>query len=168
MNTTKHPGGRAAKARAAAALLALAPLLPGLTAAAPTPPAKSIVNAAPLGFGRFVPASGGTIKVDIGGLRTRTGGVILLTSSASAARYTISGSGNDNRVYILTLPANGSVSLVSGANSMALGSFVSNAPPGGLLPAGAHTLYVGATLQVAPSQSPGNYSGAFQVTLEYQ
>ncbi len=121
-----------------------------------------------MGFGRFVPATGGAIQVDVNGARTRTGGVVLLASSASAARYTISSMGNDNRVYILTLPANGSVALTSGARSMALNNFVSNAPPGGLLPGGAQTITVGATLQVAPNQGPGNYAGAFQVTLEYQ
>lgn len=154
-------------ARAAAALLTL--LQPGLPAAAPTLPPKAIANTASMGFGRFAPAGGGAIKVDINGVRTRTGGVILLTSTASPARYTIFGIGNDNRTYILTLPANGTVALRSGVNAMPLNDFVSNAPAGGMvLPAGSQAISVGATLQVGPGQSPGNYSGSFQVTLEYQ
>ena len=143
-------------------------LQPGVLAAAPSPPAKSISNTASLGFGRFVPAGGGTITIAVNGVRTRTGGVVLLTSSASTARFTISNMGNDNRAYILSLPANGTVALTSGARSMALNNFVSNAPPGGLLPGGAQSISVGATLQVAPSQGAGNYTGSFQVTLEYQ
>ncbi len=166
MNTTRHFRGRAWLARAAAALLTLTQ--PGLLAAAPTPPPKTITNTASMGFGRFVPNGGGAISVDINGLRTRSGGVVLLSSSASPARYAISGHGNDKRIYILTLPANGSVALRSGAHAMPVNSFVSNAPAGGLLPAGAQSISVGATLQVAPSQSPGIYSGSFQVILEYQ
>jgi hypothetical protein len=164
LNTTRHP-----RRRAGAGLLALAALLlPAALAAAPSPPAKALTNTAGLGFGRFVPAGGGTITVDINGLRTRSGAVVLLASSASAARFTISAVGNDNRAFILTLPADGSVALTSGANAMALNNFVSNAPAGGLLPAGNHAISVGATLQVAPGQRPGSYSGAFPVTLEYQ
>lgn len=150
------------------ALLVLVPLLPAPATAAPSPPPKSIVNTAGMGFGRFVPGAGGSIKVDANGLRTHAGGVILLTSSPAAARFAITGAGNDNRVYILSLPPNGSVALHSGASAMALGDFVSSAPAGGLLPAGAQSISVGATLQVAPGQVPGNYTGAFQVTLEYQ
>lgn len=159
MNTTS-----ALRAAAASALLAL----PALLAAAPSPPPKSIVNTASMGFGRFAPNTGGSIKVDASGLRTHAGGVILLASSPAAARYAITGVGNDNRVYILSLPPDGSVALRSGANAMALTKFTSSAPTGGLLPAGAQDISVGATLQVAPGQAPGNYTGVFQVTLEYQ
>jgi hypothetical protein len=143
-------------------------LLPGALAAAPSPPPKSIANTAALSFGRFAAAGGGAVRVDQNGVRTRSGAVVLLFSSASAARYTISGIGNDHRAYILSLPPNGSVALTSGPHSMAVLDFAGNAPPGGLLPAGAQEVSVGATLQVAPNQAPGNYAGAFQVTLEYQ
>ena len=121
-----------------------------------------------MGFGRFVANTGGSIKVDANGLRTHSGGVIALVSSPASARFAITGAGSDNRAYILSLPPNGSVALRSGANAMALNDFVSSAPGGGLLPAGAQNISVGATLQVAPGQAPGNYTGAFQVTLEYQ
>ena len=143
-------------------------LLPAWLAAAPSPPAKTITNTASMSFGRFAPAGGGAITVDINGARTRSGAVVLLSSSASAATYTINGIGNDNRIYILSLPPNGAVVLASGANAMSVNNFVSNTPPGGMLLTGPQNVSVGATLQVAPGQLPGNYSGAFQVTLEYQ
>ncbi len=143
-------------------------LQPGSTAAAPSPPPKVIVNTSSMGFGRFVAASGGTIKLDVFGARTRTGGVVLLASNASPARFSILGIGNDHRVYVLTLPPDGSVVLRAGVNQMVLSQFVSNTPAGGLLPAGTHNISVGARLQVAPNQAPGNYSGTFRVTLEYQ
>ena len=143
-------------------------LLPAWLAAAPSPPPKTITNTASMSFGRFAPAGGGAITVDINGARTRSGAVLLLSSSASAATYTINGIGNDNRIYILSLPPNGAVVLASGANAMSVNNFVSNTPPGGMLLTGPQNVSVGATLQVAPGQLPGNYSGAFQVTLEYQ
>ena len=121
-----------------------------------------------MNFGRFVPAGGGSVTVDINGARSRGGAVVLLNSAPSPARYTISSIGNDKRAYSLTLPPNGMVKLTSGASTMAVNNFSSNVGAGGLLPSGAQTVSVGATLQVTPGQPPGNYSGAFQITLDYQ
>ena len=133
-------------------------------------PPRHITNNASLTYGRFVPAGGGTITVSPAGVRTRTGGVVLLMSTAGAARFTIGekNPGNEHRAYIVTLPPNGTVALVSGANRMPVNHFVSSGPAGGTLPARTHTLSVGATLQVAPNQPRGVYSGTFPVTLEYQ
>lgn len=165
MNTTKHPGGLACAAAAAAVLL-----LPAAAAAAPPVPAKNISNTGGLVFGRFAAAGGGAVSVGIDGVRSRSGGVVLLSSTAAPASFSVGSSnqGNDNKVYVLTLPSNGSVSLVSGANRMPLNNFVSNVAPGSPLPTGVQTVTVGATLQVSASQAPGNYAGNFNVTLEYQ
>lgn len=121
-----------------------------------------------MSFGRFAAAGGGSVTVGISGARSRSGAVVLLNSSASPARYTINGIGNDNRVYTLGLPPNGAVTLSSGASAMGVINFISNAGPGGLLPGSAQYISVGATLQVGPNQAPGNYSGTFHVTLDYQ
>lgn len=133
-------------------------------------PSKSIATASNLGFGRFVAAGGGAISVSPAGARSRTGSVVLLASSAAAAAFTISGNGqgNDNKVYVLTLPANGSVTLAAGVNKMAVNSFTSNIGAGAPLPTGTERVTVGAVLQVSPNQPPGAYSGNFNVTLEYQ
>lgn len=145
-------------------------LLPAVLAAGPLLAAKSIVTTGNLSFGRFAAAGGGSISIGVNGTRTRSGGVILLSSPASAARFALTenGQGHDNRIAILTLPPNGSVTLVSGADSMAVNDFVSNHAGNGLPGPATETVSVGATLQVAPNQRPGNYSGSFQVTLEYQ
>lgn len=127
--------------------------------------ARSINTTGNLAFGRFV-AGGGTVSVAITGARTRTGTVILLPSSATAATFRITG--NDNKATILTLPANGAVSLASGPNQMPLTAFVSNLPAGGVIPSGPQNVSVGATLQVAPNQPRGTYSGAFAAIIEYQ
>ena len=130
--------------------------------------AKNISMTANLLFGRFVAASGGTVSIGANASRSRSGGVILLASSTSAAAFALDGSGNSNKIAILTLPANGTVTLVSGANHMALNNFVTNFASGGVLPPAGTTATVGATLTVAPNQAPGNYSGAFHVTIDFQ
>lgn len=128
--------------------------------------ARSISTSANMAFGRFVAGSGGAITLAPSGARSRSGGVILLTSSTSAAGFSVTGS--DNKVTVLSLPADGSVSLVSGANQMPLNGFASNLPPGGVLVGGSQNVTVGATLQVAPNQPAGNYSGTFQATINFQ
>lgn len=169
LNTTRHIGrGAFSRAPAAALLALLALLLAGTAAAAPSVPSKHISTTGNLGFGRFVAAGGGAVSVSPTGVRGRSGSVVLLNSSASAASFSIISPHNDNKVYVLTLPANGSVSLSSGVNQMVLSSFVSSAPAGAPLPTATERITVGATLQVSPNQPPGAYSGTFNVTLEYQ
>ena len=139
--------------------------------AAPAVHAASVdvVNTAGLLFGRFAAGSGGTLSVSHTGARSAGGAVVLLSSSAAAASFTISSPpGNGKKVTIITLPPNGAVVMNNGAATMPVNNFTSNAPPGGLLNGPLPVLNVGATLQVAPNQAPGNYGGAFQVTVEYQ
>ncbi len=128
-----------------------------------------VVNTGGLVFGRFVAASGGTLTVAPSGARSAGGGVLLLASSAGAARFaiTINGSGN-KKMTIITLPPDGAVQMRSGSATIPVVQFSSNAPPDGMLNGPLPVLNVGATLQLAPNQAPGNYSGAFQVTVEYQ
>jgi hypothetical protein len=120
-----------------------------------------------LAFGRFVAGAGGALKVAPNGERSASGGVVLLASPASAASFSVP-AGASGQQLILTLPPDGSAALVSGAERMPLTGFVSNRPPAGVLTTGAQSVSVGATLQVAPRQASGNYSGTFQITVEYQ
>jgi hypothetical protein len=137
-------------------------------------------NTRSLDFGRFVAGSGGTIILSPSGLRSRTGGVILLNSpNAGQAAFSASRSMLDPgrsaagapatsaTAVIISVPANGATHLSSGANSMAVGDFVT---PDALLSVGngGATLAVGATLVVAPNQPPGNYSGSFSIIVNHQ
>lgn len=151
---------------AALALLALA-----LRCASAQQQQVVLSNARGLDFGRFVAGGGGTITLSPTGLRSRTGTVILLNSpNTGQAVFNVgkSNNGNGNKAVIISLPANGSTRLTSGANSMAVGNFVNT--PSGLtsIPVGGTALGIGATLTVAPNQAPGNYSGTFNVTVNYQ
>lgn len=130
--------------------------------------AKSLSTTGNMAFGRIAAGSGGTVTISIGGARSRTGGVVLLSSPAAAASFAIGTTGNDNKVYIVTLPANGVVSLAAGADRMALNTFTTSYPTNGVMPAGVQSFTVGATMSVAPNQRPASYSGTFPVTLEFQ
>jgi hypothetical protein len=132
-----------------------------------------------LDFGRFVAGSGGTIILSPSGLRSRTGGVVLLNSpnagqaAFSASRSTLDpgrsapGATTSATAVIISVPGNGATHLSSGDNSMAVGDFVT---PDALLSVGngGATLAVGATLVVAPNQPPGNYSGSFSIIVNHQ
>lgn len=130
-----------------------------------------LTNTRGLDFGRFVANSGGTVVIGATGVRSRTGGVVLLNSpSAGQATFTVgkSSNGGGNRAVSITLPANGSTRLSSGPNSMAVNTFVNNPANITSVPNAGTSLSVGATLVVAPNQPPGTYSGSFSLTVNFQ
>jgi len=123
-----------------------------------------------LDFGRFVAGSGGAIAVSAAGVRTKTGGVILLNSpSAGQAQFTVGSNGKaGNKSIVITLPANGTIRLSNGTANMAVNAFVDSPATLLSIPAGGTTLSVGATLTVAANQAPGTYSGSFPLIINYQ
>jgi hypothetical protein len=134
----------------------------------------TLTNTRGLDFGRFVAGTGGTVVISPAGVRSRTGGVILLNSpSAAAATFSVGVTGTAKgaklKNVILTLPANGTVRLTSGSNSMAVDTFVST-PAAGLSSSlsTTPTASVGATMTVAPNQPSGTYSGSFTVIANFQ
>ena len=128
----------------------------------------TLSNTRGLDFGRFVAGAGGTVILAPNGARSRTGAVVLLNSPTvgQASFNAIRATGNKNNVSI-SLPANGSIRLNSGTNSMAVNNFVSTPASTGSVQT-PMTMSVGATLVVAPNQAPGTYSGTFNVTVNYQ
>jgi hypothetical protein len=129
----------------------------------------NLTNTRGIDFGRFVAGTGGTVVISATGLRSRTGGVVLLNSpSAGQATFSVSRSSNGgaNKAVIISLPANGSTRLTSGSNSMAVDSFV-NSTLGTVTTAGT-PLSVGATLTVAANQPAGAYSGSFPLIVNFQ
>lgn len=130
--------------------------------------AISITPGTALNFGDVVPSGAvGTVSVDAAGVRTSAGGASLGSATGVAAgAFTINGQAS--ATYAITLPANGVVTVTSGANSMAVNSFVSNPGPTGTLSGvGAQALAVGATLSVGANQAAGSYTGTYQVTVAY-
>lgn len=126
-----------------------------------------ISNTQELSFGRFVAASGGSVVLSPGGARSATGAVELIASGpGTPAQYVVSG--DPNLTYAISLPADGTVALTSGANTMPVNSFTSSPGLTGTLGGGGtQALAVGATLSVGSAQAGGTYSGSFDVTVIY-
>jgi hypothetical protein len=156
-------GQRLRPSLALALLLSLGPVLSPAQA-------QSVANTRSLDFGRFVAGAGGSISIDTSGVRTHAGSVILLPPGGTSATFNVSDPdpANASKAYVIGLPDNGTVTLTSGADSMALTNFVSNPSAAGALVGGSQTVTVGATLTVGLGQAPGNYSGSFNVTVIYQ
>jgi len=131
----------------------------------------NLVNTRGIDFGRFVAGTGGTVVLSPTGARTRTGGVILLTSpSAGPATFNVSRSSNGggNKAVIISLPANGSTRLTSGSNSMAVNAFNNSPATLTTVSVAGTALSVGATLTVAANQPAGAYSGSFPLIVNFQ
>jgi hypothetical protein len=130
----------------------------------------SIAANLPLAFGKL-DASGaaGTVVISAAGLRSKTGGVVLVTAGSVQGAASFDVTGTPSATYSISLPAT-AVTLTSGANSMTVGTFVSNPAAGGggtLSAGGTETIGVGGTLNVGSAQAPGLYSGTFNVTVDY-
>jgi hypothetical protein len=131
--------------------------------------AQSITNGAGLSFGAFLAGSGGSVVVGTSNNRSKTGGVFLLGQGGSAASAQFTVSGTPGAAYAISLPANGTVALTGPGADMALNSFASSPSPGGTLSGGgSQLLSIGATLSVASNQTPGSYTGSFNVTVTYE
>jgi hypothetical protein len=131
----------------------------------------TLSNTAGLDFGRFVANTGGTVVMPAVGTRSKTLGVILLNSpTASPAQFSVSRSktGGTIKSVTITLPANGSIRLTSGSNSMAVNSFVCSPATLSTITTTGTTLTVGATLTVAANQPVGSYSGSFPLIVNFQ
>lgn len=85
---------------------------------------------------------------------------------STAAQFAVSGTAA--ATYAITLPANGTVFLSSGSQTMAVNNFVSfPSAMGTLSGGGTQMLSVGATLVVGNAQVPGGYTSSFAVTVNY-
>jgi hypothetical protein len=131
----------------------------------------SITKNVDMNFGNVAVQSttGGTVILSPAGGRTKTGGVTLptTTGTVTAASFTVNGTGA--YTYTITLPSSAH-SIASGANTMTVTAFTSNPlAAAGQLTAGAQTLNVGATLNVAAAQPAGVYVSVtpFDVTVNY-
>jgi hypothetical protein len=79
----------------------------------------------------------------------------------SAATFTVTGFSDS--FYDITLPTSTTIS--NGSATMTLNAFTHNASE--VLDGGTETFQVGATLNVAAEQAAGDYSGTFEVSVNY-
>ena len=117
----------------------------------------SIIQQNPLNFGTF---SSGTTAGTINSFGATTGGVTVMSIGAPAAFQV---TGNPNTNFFVTAPA--SVTLTSGANTMPA---TLTAPTASALDnAGSRVINVLGTLTVAANKPAGNYTGSYNVSVNY-
>lgn len=166
----------AALAGAATSTAAQATNQPGTVNAVVVRP-NTLVKTDDLDFGSLIGGTaGGTVTINpVTNARTTTGGVTPAGSGAHRAAF--QGTGG---ILFITVTGSNSVTLTrtgGGAAPMTAtltramttsgGGITLLGPSVTLLPSGVQTYYVGGTLTVPANQPPGDYSGTFQLTVNY-
>ncbi len=121
-----------------------------------------------LSFGSFAAVNGGTVTIGTFSGRSSTGTVWLNPSgNGNAALFTVAG--DPDTSFSVLLPANDTVFLSGPGTTMAINDFTSepSGVSGRLDTLGTGTVRIGATLTVAPGQTPGAYIGSFFITVNY-
>lgn len=128
--------------------------------------AITVTENTPIAFGSILKdGTGATLVLDTAGSITGAPGGYSLAGSPTAAQFTANGDASS----AVSISFSTGDTLVSGANSMALGSFSHNAGGSPVLSgAGAMTFNVGASLTVDTAQASGSYAGTYDVTVNYQ
>lgn len=136
----------------------------------------SLVNGSALDFGIVTVDSvnGGTVSVSASASPVRTtggaGGVTLLPSSFSAARFDGLAAPLENVVLTLT-PPTGNYITDAASDTIAVPSMYvdqNNSPNRQANGSGNFTVYVGADFSLSAGQPSGVYSGTFQLTAQYE
>jgi hypothetical protein len=108
------------------------------------------------------------IKISTSGARTLESGTAALYTSNAGRQGTFDVGGENDATYAITLPANGTITLTGPGTALVVKDFESDPDGTGTLNAsGEQTINVGATIEVPAGQSAGNYSGQYQVTVDY-
>jgi len=132
-----------------------------------------------LSFGKFVKgATGGTVVLTTAGARTATGDVVLSTAGAfeSAGIFTVTG--ETDSTFSITVPATVTLTEAGTSTTMEITTFsdldgstamttAAGNVTGGTLTGGTQTLYVGGELAVGATQVSADYTGTYDVTVEY-
>ena len=126
-----------------------------------------ITNTANMNFANVDAKSGGTVILDPDNTRSSQGGVELTDgNTVSAATFEVTGQAG--YTYSITLPNSDQV-LTNGTDDIIIRDFTSSLNTEGSLADGSQTLRVGASLDINPNQTPGNYTspGGFNICVNY-
>ena len=129
----------------------------------------TVTEATQMNFGDIQPEAGATtVTLSTAGVATPSGATVV-TGSPSQGVFTVTGT--EAATYSITLPADGIVQLTGPGPAMDVDGFNHDAggtPTIGV--GGTSTLNIGAVLSVAGSatQTAGDYSGTYDVTVDYQ
>lgn len=133
--------------------------------------ANSVTTTRDLSFGAIVSGPAGLVTVSPAGVRSATGGAVILGTSqfAQAASAEFAVCSATDATVTFSLPASAAMDRSGGGGTMSVTDFTSNPPSGAMsvTTLGQSTLAVGATLNVGSNQAAGSYSGTFAVTVNY-
>ena len=142
--------------------------------------AMSINQSSPLNFGSSVltSAAGGTIELPSNSItRVYSGGVATSVASPAPTNAAYTVSGNANQTYAVVLPTTTKVTHTTvnvGAFEMNItlmkarfNGAAADATVSNLSAEGTDSFTVGGTLTVLPNQVGGQYTGTFQVSVDY-
>lgn len=131
--------------------------------------AITLAETQPLSFGSIMPGTGaGTLTIDpSSGAESATGGIVTTGVSPAVIQVTA-----EPGLQLLA-STDSSVTLYSGADTMVVDGFNIQTPTGGdntvlTLSSNSEDVMIGATLQIGANQPPGNYTGTFTYTVDYQ
>lgn len=125
----------------------------------------SITKSTDLLFGTVAkPLTGsGTVAINAtSGARSVAGGVVGMTGTTGRATFAVTG--DTNRTFAATIPANFTLSNGTPADNITV-TLTSDVPTA--LTAGAATIGVGGSFSLASAQTVGAYTGSFAVSVAY-
>lgn len=136
-----------------------------LAGIAPPPPDLAAVAWSSLYFGSIIAPEAGSATVSLTpeGVRTCPANVSCITDDHHAARFGVTGEAN--RFFVVSIPTTMSVS--NGTASMSIENMTSSLSIG-FLQNGYGEFCIGGDLIVPAGQAVGDYTGTYQVTVEYQ
>jgi Flp pilus assembly protein TadG len=131
----------------------------------------SILPVTDLSFGAYDGTTGGTITVTPDGA-VITSGPDIAGNTANAAAFEVSNTEDGCHVYPveIILPASTTITEPGTGAAMTISTFTSspeNQFTLGSTPGSVTTVYIGATLTSAPTQTGGIYAGPFDITFEH-
>lgn len=120
-----------------------------------------------LNYGTFSESGNGTIVIDTSGNRTASTKINLQGGIVNQGVFNVTGTTNEAYSVTITPGTLNCVSSCGGGNktTMSLDSFTHDAD--GVISAGGESINVGATLSVNTGQVLGNYTGTYNVTVNY-
>ncbi len=126
-----------------------------------------ITTTSDLSFANLDAKNGGAVTLTPDNFRISEGNVDLAEGGkVSAAAFQITG--QSGLTYAISIPSNDYV-LTNGSESMIINNFTTDARGDNAMADGSQTIHIGATLNVNPNQTPGNYvsPAGFNVTVNY-
>ena len=125
----------------------------------------AIANVQNLLFGNIIASeNGGTVTIDNSGARTSDGvSFPSIEGTFQAAQFRVTGMAG--AAFAVTMPADGIVALAGPGDNMTLSAFTNNST--NVITGGEVTFAVGATLNVNANQTAGDYTGNFNITVNY-